>query len=189
MMNAIELMNEEHKNIKRMLKVVRVICKDILDSKEINFDDFDEVIDFIANYADKHHHNKEEVILFTKMTENLGAVAEKIVKHGMLVEHDFGRLYIQELKVALEKMKNGDDDAKLDVIANGISYGHLLERHIDKEDKVIYKFAQRELSEEILKEVENECRLYEESSEDNKVRYLEILEKLEKKYSWDKHLK
>lgn len=181
-MNAIEIMNEEHRNIKRMLKVVRVVCKEILDGKDINFNDFNEIVDFIVNYADKHHHNKEEIILFNKMTENLGAVAEKIVKHGMLVEHDFGRLYIQQLKAALDKMKNGNDDAKLDVIANAISYSHLLERHIDKEDNVIYKFAQRELSEDIFSEVENECKSYEENNEENKVKYLEILEKFEKKY-------
>lgn len=181
-MNAIEIMNEEHRNIKRMLKVVRACCKDILDGKEPDFDDFNDIVDFIVNYADKHHHNKEEVILFNRMLDNLGAVGEKIVKHGMLVEHDFGRLYIQELKAALEKLKNGDEEAKLDVIANAISYGHLLDRHIDKEDKVIYKFAQRELSEEVFNEIEAECKTYEDDNDQNKVKYLGMLEKLENKY-------
>lgn len=181
-MNAIEIMNEEHRNIKRMIKVVRACCKKILDGKEVNFDDFNDIVDFIVNYADKHHHNKEEVILFNRMLDNLGAVGEKIVKHGMLVEHDFGRLYIQELKVALEKVKNGDEEAKLDVIANAISYGHLLDRHIDKEDKVIYKFAQRELSEEVFNEIEDECKTYEEDNDENKVKYLGMLERLENKY-------
>ncbi|NME81535.1 hemerythrin domain-containing protein [Clostridium sp. SM-530-WT-3G] len=181
-MNAIEIMNEEHKNIKRMLKVVRACCKDILDGKEINFDDLNEIVDFITNYADKHHHNKEEVHLFSKMLENLGPVGEKIVKHGMLVEHDWGRLYIQDLKIALEKVKEGDNDAKLDVIANAISYCNLLERHIDKEDKVIYKFAQRELSKDVFDVIEHECKSYEEKNKDQKVKYLAMLDRLEKKY-------
>ena len=50
----------------------------------------------------------------------------------------------------LENYKGGNKEAKLDVIANAISYTNLLERHIDKEDNVIYKFAQRELNEDIL---------------------------------------
>ncbi|ETI89870.1 MAG: hypothetical protein Q607_CBUC00100G0001, partial [Clostridium butyricum DORA_1] len=86
--------------------------------------------------------------LFNKMVENLGVLGEKLVKHGMLVEHDFGRLYVKNLEEALKKVKAGDEEAKLDLIANAISYCDLLTRHIDKEDRVVYTFAKRELKEE-----------------------------------------
>lgn len=45
-----------------------------------------ECIDFGRNYADKHHHGKEEKILFRIMMENMGPVADKLIRNGMLVE-------------------------------------------------------------------------------------------------------
>ena len=107
-MNAIELMNEEHKNILRIIKVVRKVCFNIMKGTEINYKDLEDIIEFIRNYADSHHHKKEEDILFNRITENLGQLGEKLVKHGMLVEHDYGRLYISNLVEAIEKVNNGD---------------------------------------------------------------------------------
>ena len=181
-MNAIDIMNEEHKYIKRILKVVRIVCFNILQNKDLNYDDFYLIIDFIKSYADSHHHKKEEKILFNKMVENLGELGEKVINQGMLVEHDYGRLYIKSLEEALERLKSGDEEAKLDVIANAISYTHLLERHIDKEDKVIYKFAQRQLSKEILDTVNIECTEYENNNIHIKNKNISILKDLETKY-------
>ncbi|MEG0297060.1 MAG: hemerythrin domain-containing protein [Clostridium sp.] len=179
-MNAIELMMDEHKYIKRMLKEVRSACLDILNGKDINYDEFYLMIDFIKNYADSHHHKKEEVILFNRMVDNIGSTAEKVIKHGMLVEHDLGRLYIRSLDEALQSVREGNIDAKLDVIANAISYTHLLERHIEKEDNVIYKFALRELAEDIISDVNKDCVEFEKSNEHIKEKYLSILENIEK---------
>ncbi len=181
-MNAIEMMNHEHKNISRMLKIVRAACLKILNGEEINYEDFNKILEFIVKYADKHHHKKEEDILFDKMVKHLGGTAEKVVKTGMLVEHDLGRLYIKDLNRALDNVKAGEKDAKLDLIANAISYTHLLERHIDKEDRVIYKYAERELSASILEIVNKECIDFEEKNSVVKEQCLDILEDLEKKY-------
>lgn len=89
-MNVIALMKEEHKYIKWMLAVIRKLCVQILDGAEVDFESFYKATDFIRNYADKHHHNKEEDILFNKMEE------------------------------ALQRVKEGDRDARVDVIANAV---------------------------------------------------------------------
>lgn len=180
-MNAIDIMMEEHKYILRMLKVVRKACFKVLKGADINYEDFNLIISFIKNYADGHHHNKEEIMLFNRMVENLGALGEKTIKNGMLVEHDLGRLYVKNLKEALEKVENGDEEAKLDVIANAISYTDLLQRHIDKEDRVIYQFAKRELKNDIFDLINKECNDYEKNNEHVKNENIIILEKLEKK--------
>ena len=116
------------------------------------------------------------------MVEELGEPAKKAVNQGMLVEHDLGRLHVRELVAALEKVKAGEEDAKLDVIANAISYTHLLIRHIDKEDRVIYKFAERNLNDEVIKLIDDECENYEINNEEIKNKYISILEELEKRY-------
>ena len=83
---------------------------------------------------------------------------------------------------AIEKVKGGDEEAKLDIIANAISYTHLMERHIDKEDRVVYTFAERNLKENILDEINSECLKFEDDNETVKNKYLEVLSKLEAKY-------
>jgi len=183
-MNSIELMVEEHKNILRMLSVVRKASYGILKGNDICFEDFDQIIDFIRNYADVHHHGKEEKFLFKEMVENLGPLGNKLVTHGMLVEHDFGRLFIQELNEALQRVKDGDEMSKLDVIANAISYIHLLKRHIEKEDSVVYTFAERQLSPAILDKLNQQTVAFEKDAEDKGTQqhYKNLLETLESKY-------
>lgn len=183
-MDGITLMIDEHKNIKRMLVVIRKACLEIMNGKEIDYKDFEDVIDFVRNYADKHHHGKEEKFLFNRMIDEIGGPAEKLVKYGMLVEHDFGRLYMTELEQALNKAKAGDNEAKLDIIANAIGYASLLTRHIDKEDNVVYSFAKREFSKETLDKLNAECSQFEKETNEAGVqdKYIEVLERLEQKY-------
>ena len=137
-MDAIELMMEEHKNIKVMLKIVRKACYSILEGK--------------------------------------------VVKYGMLVEHDLGRLYITSLSEALENFKKGNNEAKLDIIANAVAYTNLLERHIHKEDNIIYKFTQRELKDDTIKLINKECNEFEDEFLNIKDENLSILEELKNKY-------
>jgi len=177
-------MVDEHKFIKRMLEVIRKACIGIMNGKDIDYADFEKMIDFIRNYADNHHHGKEEKILFNKMIDEIGGAAEKLVKFGMLVEHDLGRLFMKNLEESLLAVRNGDEDAKVDVIANAVSYTHLLNRHIFKEDNVAYPFAKRELSSETLKKIDSECENFEKDMEKSGVqyKYIESLEYLERKY-------
>ena len=180
-MNCIELMVEEHKNIKKMLAVIRKYCYKILTGEDVNYQDFYKIIDFVRNYADKHHHGKEELLLFEKMMTELGSVAEKLVKYGMNIEHDLGRLHMQELEAAVGRVISGDDESKLDLIANAISYTHLLHRHIEKEDNVAFVFAQNNLTPSTLLQLNEECEKFEHGTEESTQKYLEMLSELEKK--------
>ncbi len=183
-MNSIELMVKEHDNILRMLRVVRNACFNVLKGEEIKFDDFDKMIDFIKGYADEHHHGKEEKFLFKEMEQNLGKLGQNLITHGMLVEHDYGRFHVQELKAALQRVKEGDEESKLDVISNAIGYTSLLERHITKENNAVYNFGEKNLPEEIMDRVNKLSEEFEKSAEEKGIQkyYLDILNELERKY-------
>jgi len=71
-MDAIDLMMDEHKYILRGLKIFRKLSLEILKSDSVDFASFEKMILFVRNFADKHHHNKEEVVLFKKMETQLG---------------------------------------------------------------------------------------------------------------------
>lgn len=184
-MNSIQLMVEEHVNIMRMLKVVRNACNKTLQGEDICYEDFDKMIDFIRIYADEHHHGKEEKFLFKEMVDRLGKMGSNLITHGMLVEHDWGRLFIRELNDALERTKSGEEESKLDVIANAIGYANHLARHIGKEDRVVYTYAEKQLDKEVIESVNEQTRLFEEDATKQgiQVRYLKMLEELEEKYN------
>ncbi|MBQ3422208.1 MAG: hemerythrin domain-containing protein [Romboutsia sp.] len=181
-MNGIDLLIQEHKNVSRMLLVIRKVCFKFMETNEIDYEDFDKIINFIRNFADGHHHNKEEIFLFNKMVEHLGQAGKNAITHGMLVEHDLGRLYIKNLIEALENYKNDNKEAKLDIIANAISYATLLENHIHKEDNIIFNFAKRGLSKELLELVDKECMEYEQNYTELIKENMDILTYLEEKY-------
>ncbi|NTW71428.1 MAG: hemerythrin domain-containing protein [Eubacteriaceae bacterium] len=183
-MNSIQLMIDEHVYIKRMLAVLRKYSYKILKGEPVDFEDLYQMIDFVKNYADKHHHGKEEDLLFNRMVEEQGPAAEKLVKNGMLVEHDLGRLHMQELEAAIVRVKAGDDESRLDILANAISYTHLLHRHIDKEDGVVYKFAEKGLKPETLEKINSQCEEFENTASENGIqaKYIRLLEELEGKY-------
>ncbi|WP_352419020.1 hemerythrin domain-containing protein [Proteiniborus sp.] len=183
-MNTIKILVNEHDNIKKILKVVRKICIGIVEGKEIPHDDLVSIIDFIRNYADKYHHGKEEDMLFKDMAKELEDKIGPGPVQGMLIEHDFGRGFVRELEAALKAYVEGNNDVKVDIIANAMGYANLLERHIFKEDNMLYKYAEKNLSEETMSKLDREFKDYEENKEhiETKEKYIRLVEKLEKKY-------
>jgi hemerythrin-like domain-containing protein len=118
------------------------------------------------------------------MNAELGKAVIEAPLSGMLVEHDLGRLFIRSLEAALERVKRGDEDSKVDIIANAIGYTDLLNRHIDKEDNVIYTFAKKSLSKEALDDVDKKCNDVENTANANNLqkKYTDIIEELENKW-------
>ncbi len=185
-MYSVELMVMEHDNILRFIQAVENACCGIIDGNEPDTDDFEKMIYFARNYADKHHHGKEELVLFAEMTRHLGKFGTNLIQHGMLVEHDLGRLHISDLEEAIiNYRKEPKTIYKLGILAGASGYANLLKRHIGKENEVIYPYAEKNLSEEILASVDERVRKFEAEAEDRGVQNhcLEILEILLKKYN------
>ena len=185
-MYSVELMVEEHENILKLLTVIQKACCGILDGRDVNDGDFRKIIQFARNYADKHHHGKEEQILFQEMSDHLGEIGVKLIQHGMLVEHDLGRLHISELEKALDQYQNDPQTIfKLGILTEAMGYVNLLLRHIDKENQVVYTYAEKNLSPDILQSVDKRVKAFEIEAEQNQTQetYLKILQELQSKYS------
>ena len=162
-MYAIEVLKKEHQNILYFIEETRKTCVDILSGKPVDTGLFYEYLSFGRNYADKHHHKKEENILFKVMLEDLGSIAEKLIRHGMLVEHDLGRRYLMDLEEALKEYEETNAvEAKLEIISAMTSYGIFLRRHIEKEDDTVYPFAKRALEDDKKEWVNEETKRFEQ---------------------------
>lgn len=183
-MESIKIMVAEHENIRRMLMVLRSISYRVMTLGEFDAEDIPKVIDFVRIYADKHHHGKEENILFETMNKRIEKLAKAGAITGMYIEHDLGRLYMGNLEKAVDKYELGDDEARLDIIGNAISYTDLLERHIEKENTAMYKFAEKMLDDESKAYIEEESKKIEDAATKNKLqdKYIALLEELEEKY-------
>ena len=132
----------------------------------------------IKNYADGYHHKKEEDLVFRAMLDHLGELAEKLITSGMLVEHDLARYERMMIDESLAKYeKEQTDEARLELIGHLMSYRSLLIRHADKENKVVYPFAMKNLSEEIQKKLDEETKAFEEENKEQRDRYLDIINK------------
>jgi hemerythrin-like domain-containing protein len=180
-MYAIEILVKEHENIKKFTDQMERICINIMDGSELNTEIFRKAIVFIREYADGHHHGKEEKILFQYMIDNLGSVANTLVRNGMLVEHDLARLNVLEMENAINRYEESHSTKdRLDIISNMMGYVYLLRRHIDKEDGVVYPYAENNLSKVLLNEVDAKSREIEDGvlERDDYAEHLRFLESL-----------
>ncbi|GAB6098252.1 hemerythrin domain-containing protein [Halanaerocella petrolearia] len=178
---VIDLLREEHDNIERVLEVMRKLSVKIMETGEVDFEAFADAIDVVRNYADDHHHGKEEDILFNKMSEELGTDVEEGPIEAMLSEHDLGRYFINNLETALDKVRQGDNKAKVDIIANAVAYADFLAGHIYKENNIIYSYAEVELSSEVMTEIAKEAGIIEKTAKEKEFQedYLNLINRLE----------
>lgn len=179
-MYTIDYLEKEHELIIKVTNKIEEKSLDILDGKDVDVEFFRNVIVFIRKFADGEHHKKEEDILFKYMIEELGALANKLVTNGMLVEHDMARYYVRELESYLDEYeKEKSSRNKLYIINNAMSYAELLRRHVDKENNVVYTFAARSLSDNIKKTIEDEMTSRIKEEEALEAEKKDLIEKLD----------
>ncbi|MGE4213932.1 MAG: hemerythrin domain-containing protein, partial [Anaerotignaceae bacterium] len=73
---------------------------------------------------------------------------------------------------------------KLEILVNSGAWANLLQRHIDKENNVVYTFARRSLAEDILQNIDLEVECFEVQAEEEGVQEtaLNLLKQLMEKY-------
>ena len=123
-----ELMNE-HRVIEQVLSALEEAA-----DREVPISFYEGVADFVANFADGCHHDKEETLLFASL-EKHGVPRGAGPIGVMLHEHEVGRSCMKRLAVAI----SASDCAAARKAAG--DYTDLLRQHIQKEDNVLYPMA------------------------------------------------
>ncbi|MCI5643972.1 hemerythrin domain-containing protein [Peptoniphilus sp. SGI.035] len=175
---TINYLEDEHKEILIFCDKMEEKCLEILKGN-VDEEFFKNAIIFIRKYADGRHHKKEEDILFKAMLENLGPVAEKVVRGGMLVEHQMARGYVMELENNLNLFEKSKSElAKLHILTNAMAYVELLRNHATKENNTVYPFAEKNLPEDVKKKVSEDMKIkIQEEKNDNieKINLIKLL--------------
>ncbi len=152
-MSVTEDLKTEHRAIERMLAVLEAAAQRLDDSERVRPGLFREAVDFVRNFADRCHHGKEEDNLFPRM-EAAGVPRAGGPLGVMLLEHDQGREYVAAIAGAIDSYEGGDRSAAGVIAENACGYAGLLRRHIGKEDDVLFPMADRVLSPDDQRELE-----------------------------------
>jgi hemerythrin-like domain-containing protein len=158
-MTAIDTLMSEHRLIERALDALVAFADEVRRKTTDDKGELARFVTFIREFADAHHHGKEEDILFTAMVE------AGFPRHGgpvavMLMEHDRGRALVKLLAglASQEAPWSADDRQAVAEAANGFS--DLLHAHIHKEDAILYPMAEQRLDPALLARVDGDAGAY-----------------------------
>lgn len=136
----------EHQAVKLTLKMLETICRRMKQPGEsIEARHIDQLLEFFSIFVDKCHHGKEEELLFPAL-EAVGIKREGGPIGVMLQEHERGREYVRRMKDTFAGVRAGQPEASAGFIREARGYIKLLDQHIDKEDNVLFPFAEKQLS-------------------------------------------
>jgi hemerythrin-like domain-containing protein len=164
-MNPIQVLMDEHRVIEQAIDALGAYSDAVVAGADHPREDLAELVAFIRGFADRHHHGKEEDILFRVMAEE-GMPTHAGPLAVMLFEHEQGR----QLTAALGELAESDGAwtgmhrDELDQIAYG--YAQLLLAHIQKEDNILYPMADQRLGKEAWNHIDAAFEAF-ESEPDN----------------------
>ncbi len=179
-MKATDTLMEEHRIIERVLTALEKQARRLDAGEAVRPSFFLDAADFVRNFADGCHHEKEEDNLFPAMvahgfSEDEGPVA------AMLADHEEGRRLTGAMCDAAERLEAGDTEAAPEVVRNAMGYVVVLRQHIMKEDNVLFPMAEQALPEEQKDQLAEAFADLDadEASEGVRQKYLALAEKLE----------
>jgi hemerythrin-like domain-containing protein len=152
--DAIALLMREHRTIERVLDALDVYADAVADGGG-DPADLARFVGFLRQYADAHHHAKEEDILFVAMTDH-GFPRDAGPVAVMLQEHRMGRELVATLAdLASSNDWSGAARTRVREVAHGFT--ELLRHHIQKEDNVLYPMALSRLPAAAAEHVGQQC--------------------------------
>ena len=161
-MRATQLLVEEHQIILRALGVLEVLAHRAEQGAEVPAQAVGDTLEFLTQFADVHHHHKEEEILFPAL-EEAGFPRDAGPVGVMLEEHAQGRALVAALRAAAPGAA-GDPAGRRQFATTAHAYTALLSAHIDKENHILFPMADRAIGGEELRRVEEEFDTFERAS-------------------------
>jgi hemerythrin-like domain-containing protein len=143
-LSATEALREDHKQIKRLEKVIIKCYTELYAGKNIPLTDIDKITLVIEEFLDSIHYSREEDSYFPCVV-SYDHLKEEI--HKLLVEHEFSRRIALQIKKYLKRWKEGKD-AREPVARYLRTYSIYLIDHMSKEENFFDKAEAEVLSKE-----------------------------------------
>ena len=151
-------MNTATKNLEddhvHILKLIEVMER-VIGSENPDISHLESIVDIVRNFADGLHHAKEENQFFPFLSKRGFSLSQGPVA-VMLHEHIQGREFVKGMADNISLYKGGNNSALGRIYSNMAGYAELLKNHIGKENNILFRMADRALSEtdnqELLKQ-------------------------------------
>jgi hemerythrin-like domain-containing protein len=148
MKTATKNLEDDHVFVLKLTDIMVAVTR----SEIPDIDHFSSIIDIIKNFADGLHHAKEETLFFPALALK-GFSAQQGPVAVMLHEHIEGRNFVKGITDNLELYKKGDKSAKAGIYQNMQGYAELLVNHIGKENNILFRMADKVLTEKEQQEL------------------------------------
>lgn len=179
-MDPIEILMNEHRRIESVMDALEVYAAKVANNADAPTEDLALFVRFLREYADAHHHAKEEDILFVAMGE-AGIPTDGGPIGVMLREHDIGRALVDRL-AAVAETKDWDDAARGEVLEAASGFTGVLRGHIQKEDNILYPMARVHVEEGAFRAVAQAVAAAEDSGAARAVEMITIADDLVRRY-------
>jgi len=147
-LSATDTLRDDHKQIKRLDKIISKCYSDLNAGKIIPFPDLEKITLIISEFLDSIHYSREEDSYFPCVA-SYDHLKKEI--RALLIEHEFSRNIAYKITHHLKRWKSGEDSSE-PVARFMRTYSIYLNDHISKEED----FFERAEKEIISKEEEKE---------------------------------
>jgi len=151
-MSATESLRNDHKQIRRLEKIIIQCYTKIYAGQDIPFSDMEQMTIIMSEFLDAIHYSREEDAYFPCVA-SYDSLREEI--RGFMIEHEFARRIAKSISTHLQSWKKGNDERE--PVARFLkAYAVYLNDHITKEDRFF------DLTEKEILSQEEEKMMYEE---------------------------
>jgi hemerythrin-like domain-containing protein len=177
------ILKHEHRVIERGLRALDGLCLRLEWGGELGPEALEQIVDFTENFINRFHHNKEEVFLFPKL-EAQGLATDSGPLAAIRGEHQVENQLTANLGQAIEGCRRGETGAVKQFVEAAYRYSAHLIGHMQKEESVLFRFADELLDDEAKDELMMEFRRAESSlGHDVYERYERLAADLEKQWA------
>lgn len=161
-MTPIQVLMSEHRVIESALTALTGYARQVANGGDAPRADLVALVAFLQEYADTHHHGKEEDILFQAMVDH-GMPVDGGPLAVMLAEHAEGRRLTQALSEISTTDGAWGEEERRQLWSAASSYAQLLGAHIQKEDRVLYPMAAQMLPEDAWRQIGNQFSAFQDA--------------------------
>jgi hemerythrin-like domain-containing protein len=153
-MSATKTLRNDHKQIRRLEKIVIECYTKLNAGYTIPFPDMEKMVTIMSEFIDAIHYSREEDAYFPCVT-SYGSLKDEI--RTFMIEHEFSRRIAANVAKHLQKWKQGEDNRE--PVARFLkAYAVYLNDHITKEEKFFDAAESQVLSQEEEKMMYEEFR-------------------------------
>jgi hemerythrin-like domain-containing protein len=136
-------LRHEHRVIEQAMRALEGMCFRIRAGDNVPDEELSKLLDFIQNYADRHHHAKEESHLFPAL-EQIGIRDGNGPLAYLREEHETERRLLGDLELAVEEYRH-DPAAGPKLVSVANQYKDHLIGHMRQEEAILFRLVEEML--------------------------------------------